>query len=65
MKTQENLMYAFAGESQANRKYLAFGKKAETEGFKNVGRLFKAIAEAETIHALKHLEITGKVKTTA
>jgi rubrerythrin len=65
MKTQENLMAAFAGESQANRKYLAFAKKAEVEGYKNVGRLFKAIAEAETIHALKHLEIAGKVKTTA
>jgi len=65
MKTQENLMDAFAGESQANRKYLAFAKKAETEGYKNIGRLFKAIAEAETIHALKHLEIAGKVNTTA
>ncbi|MEW6662985.1 MAG: rubrerythrin family protein [Bacillota bacterium] len=65
MKTQENLMTAFAGESQANRKYLAYAKRAEAEGFQNIGRLFKAIAEAETIHALKHLEITGKVKTSA
>ncbi len=64
MKTQENLMAAFAGESQANRKYLAFSRKAEKEGFKNVSRLFHAIAEAETVHALKHLEIAGKVGTT-
>jgi len=61
MKTNENLMAAFAGESQANRKYLAFARKAEKEGFKNVSRIFQAIAEAETFHALKHLEIAGKV----
>ncbi len=64
MKTKENLMAAFAGESQANRKYLAFAKKAEKEGFKNVGRIFQAIAEAETIHALKHFEIAGKINAT-
>ncbi len=63
-KTQENLMAAFAGESQANRKYLAFAKKAEKEGFKNISRLFTAIAEAETIHALKHLDVAGKVGST-
>ncbi len=64
MKTNENLMAAFAGESQANRKYLAFSRKAEKEGFKNVARIFKAIAEAETIHALKHFEIADKVGKT-
>ncbi len=64
MKTKENLMAAFAGESQANRKYLAFSRKAEKEGFKNVARLFQAIAEAETIHALKHFEIAGKIGET-
>lgn len=64
MKTNENIMSAFAGESQANRKYLAFAKKAEKEGFKNIGRLFRAIAEAETIHALKHFETAGKVGST-
>ncbi len=64
MKTQENLMAAFAGESQANRKYLAFARKAEKEGFKNVGRVFQAVAEAETIHALKHFEIAGKIGET-
>ncbi len=64
MKTEKNLMDAFSGESQANRKYLAFAKKAEKEGFKNVARIFRAIAEAETIHALKHFEVAGKVGST-
>lgn len=64
MKTLENLMEAFAGESQANRKYLAFAQKAEKEGFTNVARAFRAIAEAETFHALKHLEAAGKVGST-
>ncbi len=64
MKTKENLMAAFAGESQANRKYLAFSRKAEKEGFKNVARIFHAIAEAETIHALKHFEIADQVGST-
>ncbi len=64
MKTQDNLMDAFAGESQANRKYLAFSQQAEKDGFKNVARMFKAIAEAETIHALKHFQIAGKVGAT-
>lgn len=64
MKTAENLMTAFAGESQANRKYLAFALKAEKEGFNTIARLFRAIAEAETIHALKHLEVAGKVGST-
>jgi len=49
--TEEDLKEAFAGESQANRKYLAFAKKAEQDGFKNVARLFRTAAEAETIHA--------------
>ena len=61
MKTKDNLMAAFAGESQANRKYLAFARKAEKDGYKNVGRIFQAIADAETIHALKHFEIAGKI----
>jgi rubrerythrin len=62
-KTDENLKTAFAGESQANRKYLAFALKAEEEGFTQVAKLFKAAAEAETIHALNHLRITGQVKS--
>ena len=55
MSTQENLQHAFAGESQANRKYLAFAAKAEKEGFSQVAKLFRAVAEAETIHAHAHL----------
>ncbi len=63
-KTYENLKAAFAGESQANRMYLAFAKKAEEEGFKQAAKLFKAAAEAETVHALNHLKITEQVKST-
>ncbi|NMC04921.1 MAG: rubrerythrin family protein [Candidatus Lokiarchaeota archaeon] len=58
-KTLDDLKAAFAGESQANRKYLAFSKKAAEEGFKGVALLFKAIAEAETVHALSHLNMFG------
>ncbi len=50
-KTEKNLMDAFAGESQANRKYLAFAKQADKEGLPQVAKLFRAAAEAETIHA--------------
>lgn len=63
-KTDENLKVAFAGESQANRLYLAFAKRAEEEGYTQAARLFKAAAEAETIHALNHVRITGQVKST-
>ncbi|AGL01742.1 rubrerythrin family protein [Desulfoscipio gibsoniae] len=63
-KTNDNLMASFAGESQANRKYLAYAKKAEKEGKDKIARLFHVIAEAETIHALKHLETAGKVGST-
>jgi rubrerythrin len=58
-KTLEDLKNAFAGESQANRKYLAFSKKAADEGLKGIALLFKAIAEAETVHALNHLKLFG------
>ncbi|MEB2308287.1 MAG: rubrerythrin family protein [Candidatus Brocadiaceae bacterium] len=64
MSTKDNLQNAFAGESQANRKYLAFGKKAEEEGFKQVAKLFRAAAEAETVHAHNHLRVMGGIKTT-
>jgi rubrerythrin len=58
--TLRNLQEAFAGESQANRKYLAFARKAEEEGFLQVAKLFRAAAEAETIHAHNHLrELNG------
>ncbi len=62
--TQENLATAFAGESQANRKYLAFAKQAEKEGLGQIAKLFRAAAEAETIHALGHLANMGGVGTT-
>ncbi|MDR2488162.1 MAG: rubrerythrin family protein [Desulfovibrio sp.] len=63
-KTQENLMSAFAGESQANRKYLAYAKQADKEGLPQVAKLFRAAAEAETIHAHAHLRNAGKVGST-
>ena len=62
--TEKNLKEAFAGESQANRKYLAFAKKAEDEGFKQIARLFRAAAEAETVHAHNHLRELGGIKST-
>ncbi|MDQ7092837.1 rubrerythrin family protein [Desulfosporosinus sp. PR] len=64
-KTLENLLAAFAGEAQANRKYTAYAKKAEADGKKNAAKLFKAASDAETLHALKHFEVAGKIKSTA
>ena len=64
MKTNDNLAEAFAGESQANRKYLAFGQAAEKDGLNQVAKLFRAVAAAETIHAHAHLQAMGGVKTT-
>ena len=63
-KTRENLESAFAGESQANRKYLFFGEKAESEGQKRIARLFRAAAEAETVHARNHLKVLQGIKST-
>lgn len=57
-------MDAFAGESQANRKYLAFAKQADKEGLPQVAKLFRAAAEAETIHAHAHLRNAGHIGTT-
>jgi rubrerythrin len=65
MSTQQNLQDAFAGESQANRKYLAFAKKAEMDGFPQVARLFRAAAAAETVHAHAHLRALDGIKSTA
>lgn len=62
--TEKNLQEAFAGESQANRTYLAFAKKAEDDGYKQVAKLFRAAADAETVHALSHLHEIGKVRST-
>jgi rubrerythrin len=63
-KSEENLKAAFAGESQANRKYLAFAKKADEEGFRQAARLFRAVAEAETVHAHNHLRELGGIRNT-
>ena len=62
--TEANLKEAFAGESQANRKYSYFAKKAEKEGFKNVAKLFRTAAEAEAIHAYGHLDALGGIQST-
>ena len=64
MDTTDNLKEAFAGESQANRKYLAFAKKADEEGLFQIARLFRAAAEAETVHAHNHLTVLNGIKTT-
>lgn len=62
--TDQDLKDAFAGESQANRKYLAFSKKAEQEGYKRAAKLFRAAAAAETIHAHNHLRELGGIRST-
>jgi len=64
MATQDNLQAAFAGESQANRKYLAFAEKAAADGYPQVAKLFRAAAAAETVHAHAHLRAMGGVKST-
>ena len=64
MGTTENLKAAFAGESQANRKYLAFAKKADVDGYPQIAKLFRAAADAETVHAHAHLRVLGGVKGT-
>jgi rubrerythrin len=63
-KTDDNLKEAFAGESQANRRYLAFAKKAEEEGLKQAAKLFRAAADAETVHATNHLRVMKGVGNT-
>jgi rubrerythrin len=62
--TEENLKEAFAGESKANRKYLAFSKKAEAEGYPQIAKLFRAAGEAETVHAHNHLRVMKGIKST-
>lgn len=64
MTTNENLKEAFSGESQANRRYLAYAKKAEQEGFPEIAKLFQAASESETVHALAHLRVSGEVRST-
>jgi rubrerythrin len=63
-KSEDNLKEAFAGESQANRKYLAFAAQADKEGFPQAARLFRAAAEAETVHAHNHLRALKGVAST-
>ncbi len=63
-KTQDNLKAAFAGESQASRKYTYFAEKADAEGQPQVARLFRAAAEAETVHARNHLNALAGICTT-
>lgn len=63
-QTEQNLKEAFAGESQANRKYLAFAKKADKEGYKHAAKLFRAAAAAETIHAHAHFDALNGVGST-
>jgi rubrerythrin len=62
--TQDNLKDAFAGESQANRRYLFFADRADEEGHPVIARLFRAAAEAETVHARNHLRALGEIKST-
>ena len=64
-KSEADLKAAFAGESQANRKYLAFAKQADSDGYPQVAKLFRAAAEGETIHAHSHLRTLGGIKSTA
>lgn len=64
VKTGENLEYAFAGESQASRKYTYFAEKATEEGHKQVARLFRAAADAETVHARNHLKVLKGIRST-
>jgi rubrerythrin len=63
-KSEKNLQDAFAGESQANRKYLAFARQAEKDGYPQAAKLFRAAAEAETIHAHNHLRALGGIRST-
>jgi len=64
-KSVENLQEAFAGESQANRRYLAFAEKADQEGYPQIARLFRAAAAAETVHAHNHLKVLKGINSTA
>jgi rubrerythrin len=63
-KTEGNLQEAFGGESKANRRYIFFAEKADKEGQAGVARLFRAVAEAETIHARNHFNVMGGVGST-
>ena len=64
MSTKDNLAAAFAGESQANRKYLAFAAKADADGLSQIAKLFRAAGDAETVHAHAHLRVLGGINST-
>ena len=64
-KTMQGLAAAFAGESQANRKYTAYAAQAGLQGYQQAAKLFRAAAEAETLHAIAEFKAMGKVKDTA
>lgn len=64
IKTEKNLQEAFAGESQANRRYLFFAERAEKEGYPQVARLFRAVADAETVHARNHFNAIDGIGST-
>jgi rubrerythrin len=64
-KTEDNVGAAFAGESQANRRYLFFAEKADTEGYPQIAKLFRAVADAETIHAKNHLKVLDEIGSTS
>jgi rubrerythrin len=64
-KTTDHLEAAFAGESQAGRKYTAFAKKAEEEGYPQIAKLFRAAAMAESVHAINHFKAFGGVSSTS
>jgi len=63
-KSEDALKEAFAGESQANRSYLAFAAKAEQEGYPQAAKLFRAAADAETVHAHNHLRALNQIRST-
>jgi rubrerythrin len=63
-QTEKNIHEAFSGECQANRRYLFYAEKAETEGYPQVARLFRAVAEAELVHARNHLNVLDAIGTT-
>lgn len=63
-KTIDDLKTAFAGESQANRRYLAFAQKAEEEGYPEVAKLFRVAADGETVHAFRHFDALKGIGTT-
>jgi rubrerythrin len=64
-QTDENLNEALTGEARANRQYLAYGRTAGKEGFSQVGRVFRAAADSETVHAMNHMDVMGMVDDTS